>query len=176
MSVGTLLVAVRDKLREELTQIDSPEQNIRLGMTGQPIATAGSIYIAVHLRDWANPEPQLSTLLKQESGIIVTISIRSRRNPEDRDPDNVLVKASTSLTDVAEQVMGLLHGNSALTASAGRIEPLRWIACNGPTEQFKDWYRSADPYDGDAQPAGYSMEVIFTGAGKITAIGCGAGA
>lgn len=175
MSIGSLLIAVRDKLRDSLTQVDSPEQNIRLGMNGQPIPTAGGIYVAVHLRDWANPEPQLTSLLKEESGVIVTISIRSRRNPEDRDPDSVLVKASRGLTDIAEQVMSAIHGNSALTSSAGRIEPLRWIACIGPTEQFKDWYRSGDPFDGDAQPAGYSLEVVFSGAGKITAIGCGAG-
>lgn len=172
MSVGTLLVKVRDKLREVLTQVDTPEQNIRLGMNGQPIPTAGGIYVAVHLRDWNNPEPQLTNLLKQESGVIVTISIRSRRNPEDRDPDMVLVRASQGLTDIAEQVMSALHGNSALTTSAGRIEPLRWIACNGPTEQYKDWYRSEDPIDRDAQPAGYSLELIFAGAGKITGIAC----
>jgi hypothetical protein len=176
MSVGTLLVVVRDKLKEVLTQVDSPDQNIRLGMNGQPIPTAGGIYLAVHLREWTNPDPQLTNLLKQETGLIVTISIRSRRNPEDRDPDSVLIKASRGLTDIAEQVMATLHGNTALAVSAGRIEPLRWTACMGPNEQFKDWYRSVDPNDGDAQPAGYSMEVIFTGAGKITAIGCGAGA
>lgn len=172
MSVGTLLVKVRDKLRTVLTQVDSPEQNIRLGMNGQPIPTAGSIYVAVHLRDWNNPDPQLTNLLKQEAGIIVTISIRSRRYPEDRDPDMVLVRASKSLTDIAEAVMGALHGNSALAVSAGRIEPLRWIACNGPNEQFKEWFRSSDPLDQDNQPAGYSMEVIFSGAGKITGIAC----
>jgi hypothetical protein len=171
MSVGTLLVAVRNKLREVLP-VESPEQNIRLGMNGQPIATAGTIYVAVHLRDWNNPDPQLSNLLKQEIGLIVTISIRSRRNPEDRDPDQVLVKATTGLTDVADLVMSTLHGNGALAASASRLEPLRWVACNGPTEQMKQWYRSVDPYDGDEQPAGYSMEVIFTGGLKITGIPC----
>jgi hypothetical protein len=176
MSVASLLVVVRDKLKKVLTQIDSPDQNIRLGMNGQPIPTAGGIYLAVHLREWTNPDPQLTNLLKQETGLIVTISIRSRRNPEDRDPDQVLIKASKGLTDIAELIMTTLHGNTALAVSAGRIEPLRWTACMGPNEQFKDWYRSVDPNDGDAQPAGYSMEVIFTGAGKITAIGCGAGA
>lgn len=172
MSVGTLLVKVRDKLREVLTQVENPQHNIRLGMDGRPIATSGEIYVAVHLQNWTNPDPQLTNLLKQEAGILVTISMRSRKYPEDRDPDMILVRASKSLSDIAEAVMGALHGNSALAVSAGRIEPLRWITCTGPTEQFKDWFRSNDPLDQDNQPAGYSIEVVFTGAGKITGIAC----
>ena len=78
MSVGTLLVKVRDKLREVLTQVDTPEQNIRLGMNGQPIATAGGIYVAVHLRDWNNPDPQLTGGYRNRLDSFQEVSRRSR--------------------------------------------------------------------------------------------------
>jgi len=173
MSVGTLLKVVRDQLRETLrSTVPGVENNIRLGLTGQPTAIAGNIYLSIHLRDWTNPDPQMSGLLKDEVGLIITISIRSRKNPEDRDVDEVLIKASTGLTDIAETIFATLHQNNDLVALAGRTEPLRWVACIGPTEQYKSWYRSLDPNDADDQPAGYSMDVVFSGATKLRGVAC----
>jgi hypothetical protein len=173
MSIGSLLLKVRDKLRIEFKDIvPSPTHNIRIGLSGQPIATAGEIYIAVHLRDWSNPEPGITSMLKDEIGLLVTTTIRSRKYPEDRDPDEVLVKAVKGLTDISDVIRASLHGNNTLSSSAGRIEPLKWITCIGPSPQLKDWYRSNDPFDGDMQPAGYSMEVVFTGGLRTVAIPC----
>lgn len=173
MTVGALLLEVRDNLRTLFKSHQYlNEHNIRLGLDGRPAtATSGGMFISIHLRDWTNPESQLTQILKDEVGIICTITTRTRKNPEDRDPDAVLVNATTSLTNVANDIQASLHGNGTLVASAGRIEPLRWVACIGPTEQYKDWFRSNDPYDSE-QPVGYSMDVVFTGGANIRGIAC----
>lgn len=172
MTLANVLIETRDVIRTALKdQILNPLPNIRIRLSGQPTPTAGEIFVAVHAGTWNAPE-DLSQVLKDEVEIVCTVTIRSRKYPEDRDPDYILAGASRSLSDLSDRIVASVHGNTALTAAAGRIEPLRWVSCVGPIEQTKSWFYSDDPNDGDVQPAGYSMDIIFRGGLRVRSVPC----
>lgn len=172
MSLANLLIEVRDALRDSLEDhISNPINNIRIRLSGQPTPTSGEVFVAVHAGNWNSPE-DLSQVLKDEIEVVCTITIRSRKYPEDRDPDYILVGASKSLSDLSDRIVASIHGNTSVSSSAGRIEPLRWVSCVGPIEQTKSWFYSDDPNDADTQPAGYSMDVIFRGALRVRTVPC----
>ncbi len=175
MSVGKLLVECRNKLRTTLAPSFgnlNPVEYVRVMPAGQPPAIAGELFVGLFVSGVSNPSPEDDSLLKDTVSVHAVISIRSRNLPEDRDGHELFTRSSTSLYDIADKIMLSLHLNTTLARAAGRTEPLRWISTSEPVPQSPSWWRSNDPFDANAQPAGWSMEVIFDGALRVQKLVC----
>lgn len=173
MSIANLFTAIQQKLVISLKdQINNPEHNIRFCTSGRPIATAGHRFVAIHLLQWTNPESGNFRILKDEVGIGITISIKARSTPHDREAPSILLESTIGLAAIADTIRESLHGNGSLASSAGRNESLRWVSAVGPTERYSDWYSPKNESDLNTSPVGYSMELLFVGAARMIGIGC----
>jgi len=176
---------VRDTLRHELTdeEVSDRLRSILVRPDGNPTATAGIIFISVHSGSIVSSVQNTGLMFEETYEIICTVSQRVRHVPEDRDGDAIFLNTTRVLSNTARKVARLVSNSvsmfdrvrTAVTledASSGVVEPLMLSLISPPTPRYKDWYSSTDTYDGDRQPAGYSVDVVFTGGKVITGVEC----
>jgi|688.fasta_scaffold18362_9 hypothetical protein len=169
LGIGQLLVNVKEILLDRLGEQDVPSKthNVQLRDRPEPIATAGPIFISIQLLNWEGADGNNPSLGKGEVSVGLTITQRCRSTPEDRNSDALFVRAFKSLPPLVQTVRGIIHGNPAILADTGLVEPLAWVSCDGPTPQGKEWFSSGDPWDRDTPPAGFSVTLNFRGALEI---------
>jgi len=180
------LDAVTNRLRSVLTDslIEDRNKNILIMPDGKPAATGGVIFIAVHPGGSFNPRlDTYGQTLEESYEVICTVSQRTRNVPEDRVGESMFIQTTKSLSRIvlgvrnAVSSVGIMQATikAAMTAenvSGDVVEVLRWSRTNPPVPRDKSWFMSADPYDTDSQPSGFSCEIVFTGGTTITGIGC----
>ena len=175
---------VRDLLRTQLdeTFIRDPDRNILVMPDGQPTATSGEIFVAVHGSGTVGTSLG-GPAYTETYMVICTVTQRVRNTPEDRDGDRIYLGDTSSLYRTARKVARTLVNNTFLFNSvrtailteddtAGLLEPLSLSEVSQPQPKYKDWFYSVDPHDGDRQPAGYVIDVSLSGGTVITKTGC----
>lgn len=169
LGIGQLLINIKELLMDRLGEEDVPSKthNIQLRDRPEPVATAGQVFVSIHLQNWTGAEGNSASLGKGEVNIGITISQRTRSSPEDRRSDALLVRAFRSLPPLVNTVRGIIHGNHATLADTGLVEPLAWVSCDGPSPQGKEWFGSDDPWDRSDPPAGFSVTLNFVGGLEI---------
>lgn len=181
------LTGVRDTLVASLTssQVSDPSHNILVMPDGQPAATAGIVFIAIHSQGASQMDspPTGPVSARVVYDLTCTISMRVRGYPHDKEGIPVYLKESSSLTFIAGRVRDLISNSLTLLSTvqsaaaaesslAGVVEPLAWFNTGPVVPRGKDWYRSGDPYDADMTPAGYSIDVSFNGGKTLFARDC----
>jgi hypothetical protein len=179
------LKEVRDLLRDSLTdtEVTARDRNILVMPDGQPSASCGDMFIAVSSGGVISSQQLGGPAYLESYSVVCTVTQRVRHSPEDRDGDAIFLGATKSLSKTASKVSGFVSNSDSLlqtvitavqaeNASAGVLEPLFLSSVSPPTPRYKDWFYSVDPYDGDRQPAGYSVDVSFTGGAVMTKVDC----
>jgi hypothetical protein len=183
MSLGRLLVAVRDTLRTELVDWDQPfaPQDILVMPGPEPAPYCGQHFISVYGLSWiAGGESDNHRGLDELYGISCALSSRSPVYPPDRRGDELYVKLYTGMEDICRKIMiavhqsivvqqawdALLIGKTRQTSYHLSTEYLRWQDTDAAPQVVDGTWFSAAP----DEAAGLVMEVRFSKARRMQAL------
>jgi hypothetical protein len=131
---------------------------------GQPPASCGEVYVAVHAGPVTNESPE-HELHELSYAVTATLTMRSGRLPADRvgtglidlQPDGMEERAKAIALAVAMSYTVLDTANGLLTGQQPFTEPLRLLNWSQPVKKAADWFSSkAEP--GAATP-GWAIEI-----------------
>lgn len=170
MSMESLLIAVRDRLRD---QLDLTPEQCEVQPDGQPMPMSGEEFFAVHPGDWRNEDVNPLSL-EEVFDVSVTLTRKAGYLPTDRVGTELVTKFTLGLYARAAAVRRAIHADYNLLDAAnlqinedsgatenGFIEPLSFRSGSTPMAKGPDWFWSDDEND---PPAGYAIELRFGGA------------
>lgn len=175
MSMGPLLIAVRDHLRTKFV-LDS--KNIGIQPDGQPPPFVGDLYLAVYPRG-SSLAPGIGEIMSgvaESFSIGVCISQKITKAPRDRVADEIYVKAVSGVTVLADKVRAYVHqiwtsnisgANALLVGTDQIVEWFRWEGTSAPRLVGPEWFWTDE--EAAVQPVGLAVDVLFRDACRYQA-------
>lgn len=161
--ITALLIASRNVIRSATGYAES---DVLVQNDGQPPPTVGNQFIAVHGTSWKPNIVDQNQGIDEVADLTVTITARMQAIPYDIRGQEIYIRKSLELENVAQIVKINLHQNYTLIASANAlltgvdkiVEPLRWLGGDAqPKYASNRWFSSED----DNEYAGLILTLQF---------------
>lgn len=187
MSMGALLFAVRDRIRD---QLQLTEAECEIMPDGFPAPRCGQFFAAVHEADWTTlgPDSGSDWDLDETMGVSVTCSFRTGAYPFDKVGPELLYKPGEGAEHKLRQIIVAVHQDQAnVRAVANTRIADEWgdtpdgfcttLVCANPGRwewKTDDWFNSYVEADfqgaGTSPYAGIARVLTFAGARRIQTI------
>ena len=184
MSLGRLLLSVRDTLREKLT-LNSLECEVMPGP--EPSPSCGQKFISVYGTNWSSSSGSeyADRAVLESYDIACAVTFRSNYVPYDRLGEALYVNRLIGMEDYCRQIIDIIHINQDINdktdilidedygdnavAPHGMVEYLRWSYCDSNPKPVTGSWFSAE----DTSGSGLVMEVRFNSATRFSSFGDG---
>lgn len=184
MSLGRLLLSVRDKLR---TELDLSDGECEVMPSGEPPASCGQKFISVYGANWAaeggNTFADLGVV--ESYGIVCAVTFRSNYVPFDRLGEGLYINRLIGMEDYCRSIMKAVHLSTDILEKTDllinedfgsnvpsphkMVEYLRWTYCDAnPKSVAGAWFGTEE-----SAASGLVMEVRFTNATRFSSFGDG---
>ena len=177
MSIGRLLLAVRDQLRTDLS-LGSRECDVMPGP--EPPPACGEKFVSIYGSSWSAGGEDIyqDRGIYETYDIVCAVTFRSAYAPFDRLGTDVYVKRLLGIEDFCRKVMGSIHLNQAVNTAVDTmlatdhgetdhhkmVEYLRWVSTDpNPLPVTGSWFNSDE-----ATSSGLVMEVRFNQATRFS--------
>jgi len=187
MTIGPLLIAVRDRLRDVSLRLESftvdPKQ-IEIMPDEKPKSNAGQSFISVYAHKWNNANPDAQGALDESMGVCCVLSCRTPEHPQDRE-GHIYAEMTNSMSTICYFIAGAIHQWEGIHAATddqiaaveqiaedssdlrGLYNHLVWSHTDPmpkkvPPDHFMQMGEHQGGYEG--MVAGFMMKVVFQGA------------
>ena len=185
MSIGRLLLAVRNQIRTGLSLTDQ-ECDVMPGP--EPPPACGEKFVSIYGSSWSAGGEDIyqDRGIYETYDIVCAVTFRSAYAPFDRLGTDVYVKRLLGIEDFCRKVMKQVHHNTAINTAvdtmisddhdnpptftpSGMVEYLRWVSTDpNPLPVTGSWFNSDE-----AASSGLVMEVRFNQATRFSSFESG---
>ncbi len=184
MSLGRLLLSVRDTLRTELN-LDPHECEVM--PSAEPPPSCGQRFISVYGSTWGSESGQMfaDRGIMETYDVTCAVTFRSNFMPFDRMGEGLYVNRLIGMEDFCRDIIRVIHINPEVNVKTDElidddygdnspephkmVEYLRWSYCDAnPRSVDGDWFSTES-----SESSGLVMEVRFGNATRFSSFGDG---